>query len=185
MLLMRTWSLWAFVLSVITVCGNLGAQQNRSPDALWRILADGSTALGPTIAPDDTLYVATRELHTDIGPPFDSGKNEFWAVTPHGKMKWRLELGKERLSVPVVAKDGTLTVIGSKTRLVQLSPEGKRLREIQLLPSFEKEKAPWGFVGGLSLTSDGSLFCVNAQGKLLWRCTVASVGPMIWSEPQF
>lgn len=178
----------AVVVLVVIGCWRTYPQQERPPDELWRISADEAYMSKPVVAPDGTIYVATWQWHADI-PPFNIGKNEFWAVMPDGKTKWRLELGKETFAKPVVARDGTVTVV-SNGRLVQLSSEGKRLRERHLItPDNRGQPVPVAGLSGLSVASDGmlyvvgrsswsepmTLFALDSMLNIKWRCNLGKL----------
>ena len=131
----------------------------------WRYRVGAPVRLGPVIAGDGTVYVAS-----------DSGY--VYSLRPDGTLWWRQRVGSSVSASPALASDGTLYVgtdDGNNSALVALSPSGAVQWRFSLgTPSHTPlTVGPDGTI--YAGTDAGWLIAIDADGKEQWRFDTMTV----------
>jgi len=88
------------------------------------------------VADDGTVYVGSQDHHV-------------YAVSPDGKVRWRVDLGADVDSAPAVEDDGAIIVGSDKGQLVSLAPDSGEVRWRTEVGGFVR--------GAISLGRDGTV----------------------------
>ena len=124
----------------------------------------------PTIGPDGTIYVTTRD-------------KRLFAINPNGTTNWVMSIGAEARSSPAIGSDGTIYIGADDHKVYAIDPRG-----------FEK----WAFLAGDLVECSAAIFgsriflgswdrkfyALDASGTQIWAATnpVVSASPVLAAD---
>lgn len=142
---------------------------NTDGDLRWKIEMGYDIGITPVIASDGTLYIGggenCEEKHALL---ITECKNSFlFAITPDGKIKWKLKLYGYIDNYPVISKDGTIFIANQNDKyFYSINPNGsinwvskifpKEIEIVVYTPVIDSD--------GIVYVSAGSLYAIDNDG---------------------
>jgi outer membrane protein assembly factor BamB len=155
----------------------------------WKFGFDGGANSSPSIGIDGTIYVVGIKINSADKSGNGGSPPELYAITPDGKLKWRLAAGAWTNvdASPAVGTDGTIYIGSGKGDLQVIGPDGSKKWDLKLGYGGSMPSPAIG-VDGTVYAGDASnnFYAIDPVGSPKWKFTAEKIrgGPdQMWTSP--